>query len=523
MNKSVIARGPSVKLAKRFSSQEGASAAIFNTLPQLLIDHANLPMTAKRLAAHLASAGHLFEHGSQVVRIVRTREGERIERLNAYSVVVETHQVCRPVEEKVRRGEVVREDKTLPMPVAHLYLNLGQDLGLPILKGICVAPLLSDDGSINCSAGYDKASGLWCVGVDNPTICDRPAVEDAKSALQLIRRMFASFPFADSVRLNTDLGSIVDLSKGPGADESGLLVALMTAYCRPSLSLAPALLIRAPQLSGSGAGKGLLVHAIAEIAFAKRPKAFTSRGDRQELTKRIESALMQCDPMVFLDNCNSELLVSNVLAQVLTENSVNTRPLGQSKMTPLTTNAFVVVTGNAVQLSEDLTRRFLIVDLDAKCENPELRKFDQRFEALITANRSEIVAALLTVWRWGRRNRIEPGLPLGSFEQWASWCRDPLLALGCCDPAQRIADLKAQDPQRQKISDFFQAWHASHGSTPVKYRDLDPSVSCLLEGNAQTRVARLLALENTRAGGFVLEAIKPQGRWGKKHYVVRLS
>jgi hypothetical protein len=55
----------------------------------------------------------------------------------------------------------------------------------------------------------------------------------------------------------------------------------------------------------------------------------------------------------------------------------------------------------------------------------------------------------------------------------------------------------------------------------VKFRDIDPGVRCLLEGNDQTRVARLQALENARAGGFVLEAIKPQGRWGKKKYRVR--
>ena len=35
------------------------------------------------------------------------------------------------------------------------------------------------------------------------------------------------------------------------------------------------------------------------------------------------------------------------------------------------------------------------------------------------------------------------------------------------------------------------------------------------------RVARLQALENTRSGGFVLETIKPLGKWGKKAYVLR--
>ncbi len=76
---------------------------------------------------------------------------------------------------------------------------------------------------------------------------------------------------------------------------------------------------------------GLLVHALAKIAVAQKPKAFTCRGDRQELAKRIESALMRSDPTVFLDNCNHETLVSNLLAQVITEGEVSVRPLGQSK------------------------------------------------------------------------------------------------------------------------------------------------------------------------------------------------
>jgi hypothetical protein len=509
------------ELARVIRPQDEASAAFFTTLPLLLVERANLPSTAKQLAAYLARAGHLFQRGSQVVRVVHSAEGKRIESLNADSVILEAHKVCQPAEDKSRRGQMVREKITLPTRVARLYLKLGEDLNLPVLKGICAAPLLGDDGSINGWAGYDKASGLWCTGVDTPAVAPKPTREEAANALRAIRTLFASFPFADSDRVETNLGTLVNLSKGAGADESTFLVALLTALCRPSLPLAPALLIRAPQLSGSGTGKGLLVHALSEIAFAQRPTAFTSRGDGQELSKRIESALMQSGPILFIDNCNDETLVSNVLAQVITEASVIARLLGQSKMTPLSTGAFIVVTGNAVQISEDLARRFLIVDLDAKCENPEQRRFDQDFDASIRTRRSEIVCALLTIWRWGRQNRTQPGTPLGSFEQWALWCRDPLVALGCADPAVRIAELKAQEPKREAISDLFEAWYAAHGSVPVKFRDLDPRVSCFLGGNAQSRVTRLQRLENTRAGGYILEVITPLGKWSKKKYAVR--
>ena len=79
MNKSLFPREASGELAIRVSPQEEASAAVFMRLPQLVVDHANLPMTAKHLATHLARAGHLFERGSQIVRIVHTREGVRQE------------------------------------------------------------------------------------------------------------------------------------------------------------------------------------------------------------------------------------------------------------------------------------------------------------------------------------------------------------------------------------------------------------------------------------------------------------
>src|SRR5947199_10151817 len=143
-----------------------------------------------------------------------------------------------------------------------------------VSKGFCAAPLLSVDGSINCSAGYDRASGLWCLGADAPPISSKPTTEDARNLLRFVHGTFASFPFADSARLEANGGgAMLDVSKDPGAEESAFVVALMTAVCRPSLPLAPALLIRAPQPSGSGPRDGPLVRAMVETAFGVRPTA----------------------------------------------------------------------------------------------------------------------------------------------------------------------------------------------------------------------------------------------------------
>jgi len=112
------------------------------------------------------------------------------------------------------------------------------------------------------------------------------------------------------------------------------------------------------------------------------------------------------------------------------------------------------------------------------------------------------------------------GIPLGSFERWSTWCRDPLLALGCVDPVQRAADIKSDDPHRQRIFEFLQAWYAQHGSKPIKLRDLDVRVSAILAGSRQKLATSIRNLEGARAGGFVMSVTRPQGRWGAADYAV---
>jgi hypothetical protein len=138
--------------------------------------------------------------------------------------------------------------------------------------------------------------------------------------------------------------------------------------------------------------------------------------------------------MVFLDNCNAEQLSSNVLAQIITESTVMTRLLGQSKMVPLTTNAFIVLTGNALRISEDLARRVLGLEPRCRCENPEQRSFNENFSASIREHRGRPARSRPHYLAQGRQASFEPGMPLGGFDQWASWCRDPLLSAGLPGP-----------------------------------------------------------------------------------------
>ena len=102
---------------------------------------------------------------------------DRSATLNMHSTVIAAHAVCRPVIERVIRGQLVREPVTLPNRVAMLYLNLSGSRGLPNLRGICAAPLLSDVCSTS-GAGFPSVPALLTATSSLPK---RPTVRSMRS------------------------------------------------------------------------------------------------------------------------------------------------------------------------------------------------------------------------------------------------------------------------------------------------------------------------------------------------------
>jgi hypothetical protein len=212
-------------------------------------------------------------------------------------------------------------------------------------------------------------------------------------------------------------------------------------------------------------------------------------------------------------------LRSDTLASVLTERPARVRLLGVSRMVPLNSTAFVAVTGNGLTVTEDLARRFNLCQLDARCEDPEQRPFGAGFLERIERQRAALLAAGLTIWRFGRQNAasLRRGKSLGSFEVWARWCRDPLLALGCQDPVERIEVLKANDPRRQRIAELFEAWWGQHGSSPQKVNQLAEVVIRIADppgGASSSRASGIGPIGPIGRGGLGLSVLCPTGTGG---------
>jgi putative DNA primase/helicase len=522
----VGAKGKAERPINGHANAEFAEVTSDEPSPELVINEADPTAAAKQLAALIARRNDVLFNGYAPVRIaVEADELPRAIELTTEFIRVYAHKICRPVKLREKKdkktGEIGIEKIPVPLSkdIAQLYLNgLEGEWGLASFRGIATAPILRDDGSIRIAAGYDSNTGLWCHNIPDLEIPEHPTEAQAREALRYLREFFQTFPYADGARLLDEWLSveITDFNQPIGLDESTFLVALLTAVCRQSLELAPAFLVRAPTFSGAGTGKGLAVKAKCIVASGARPAAFTSGHDSEEFDKRLTSSLVEARPAVFLDNFNAKELKSDILASCLTEYPAMVRPMGQTKMVPLHTRTFVAITGNAIDIAEDMARRIIVANFDARMESPETRQFAPGFLDDVFAARSQLLAAALTIWRWGRQAKLKRGKPLGSYELWARWCRDPLLALGCRDPIDRLTEIKAADPRRRMLVTLFEAWWTIHGDATLKATDLNHEVVALIPSRSETPSRQVVASflrkrTNARVGGYLLEHASDTG------------
>lgn len=325
---------------------------------------------------------------------------------------------------------------------------------LPVLNGLARQPYLRPDASLVRSAGYDPETGMF--GVFNAaafSIPEFPNRKDAEAALEVLHDLLTEFSFARE------------------ADRAGALAAILTATVRASLPLAPMFHARAHM---PGSGKSYLCQLITAFATPQRGTPTTFPGDDEECRKLLLAELMRAPAVVEFDNLTGDLVPHKSLCTALTSEFMAGRILGLSKTVSVSTRVLMLSSGNNVDPVRDMVRRCISIHLAPQCEIPAARSFHRpHLIREVLQDRGRYVSAALTlICAWVAAGRPkEECRPLGSYEEWSSFCRQPLLWLGINDPADSIFEAMMEDPERDILLRFLDAWMHTFGKTSAMVRD----------------------------------------------------
>jgi hypothetical protein len=208
----------------------------------------------------------------------------------------------------------------------------------------------------------------------------------------------------------------------------------------------------------AGTGKSYLVDTFAVIATGRLCPVITALKSVEETEKRLGAIILSGIPMVSLDNSTHDL-EGEFLCQVAERPVVKVRILGYSETPDCEVHTAVYGTGNNVTFRGDMVRRGLVCNLETLDERPELRRFKRNTLRQAGANRATYVAAGLTIMRaYLAAGAPEVCGPFGSYAEWSTMVRSPLVWLGEPDPVASVDKTQAEDPVLAELRELGEWW-----------------------------------------------------------------
>jgi putative DNA primase/helicase len=324
----------------------------------------------------------------------------------------------------------------------------------PIVAGIITSPTLRRDGSLLAVEGYDPASGLLVVGPlpEMPLVAARPTREDAERAIRILDGLLGGFPWVDE------------------PSHSVALSGLISPVVRAMLDCVPLHGSSAPM---SGSGKSYLWDLVAAIATGDMMAIISVGSTSEEMEKRIDAQVIEGASLWSMDNV-SVPLGGDGLCLAIERWMYKPRILGKSEMKERRNIWTMFATGNNLRFKDDVTRRVIRAELDAKMERPELRDFKDKPLERILENRGLYLWAALTVVRAyqvaGRPGRL--GWIGDTFGAWSDNVRSALVWLGYDDPVLSIEAVRETDPTRLARRALFQAMFNAYGEQEMVAADI---------------------------------------------------
>jgi hypothetical protein len=400
-----------------------------------------------------------FDLGDELV-VITAKGAEHIGEGKESSLLMRLGSAVRYYAE-VKQGEgYINKPKDPPTKMLQAIIKTPRVRELKPLKAVINAPTITPDGTLITRLGYNAVSELYLIPDTKQkqhVVSMSPSDKEVREAVEFVMSPFREFTFENE----TNRGC--------------LLAALLTAVTRPSLRTAPIIGFDAPT---AGSGKSLLAKCIGILATGDVP-AMSPPVDDVELQKALFSAQMAGKTLFILDNVVKPV-ISDALTSITTQSISEGRILGKSETREIPNRMLVVVTGNQLQVSNDLARRMLKVRIDADSERPYLRKFAFTPEQVVTDTRQEMVAACLTIIRGAIVSGHKEKEAIGDFLDWDRAVRTPVCWVSKVlyggsefgDPKDVMIELEEDGEDNSLTDDFFEAIEANFGDDAFTAKEL---------------------------------------------------
>lgn len=416
---------------------EQAKAALFESYPDEILQRHGQLVRPTRLGARVSEDGVRHQAGATV--LVEVNEPWLRKRMA---------QSATWYRKTVQKGGSPK-DKAAdpPLAVARTVLSDQGEWPFHNLVSVVAAPTLDvATGKVVDRPGIDPETGLLAV-FDAGAF---PRVErglDRDGAERRLRRaehsLFREMPFVD------------------GPSRAVAMSALVCGLVRATMATCPMQLFDA---AAAGTGKSMMADVVGIIASGVRPSAATWTPSDEENEKRLASMLRSGPPVALFDNLDAsrgDRLGGNQLNVMLTQDPARIRILGRTEEMVVNTRVLMLATGNNMVVHADACRRVVKCRLDARCPDPERRRFDWDPKRVAERDRGRIVADLLSALA-AYYDAGRPADPphLGSFEAYTP-VRGLMLWCGYDDPVDTIDDVKATDHARSEALAALETWRAA--------------------------------------------------------------
>lgn len=395
----------------------------------------------------LAETGLYYVSGGQLSRLVPLHGSIQCEVINFQTLYV----VLSELIEWQRQNQKGEWATCNPPPhLVNAVINTQHRNHLRTLQGIAHQPYFDANEQLVTTPGFNPGTGIYaCFGGDQYEISGFSKA-DAQDAFEKLKAELAEFEFERP----EDLAAAVS--------------AILTAVIRPGLPLAPAFNINA---ASSGSGKSYLANLVVLFATPSHPYVTSYPTTATEAIKVILAMLLEKPPVILFDDMQTDGKPFGAINKALTSQTTTERRLGTSGTATARTNALFLGTGNNKSPIKDMRRRVVTIRLAPKCVQ---RNFVRKPHKQIAKHRAVYIGFALTIIQaFLLHNKRDDTLtPVGSYDEWSRFCREPLIWLGDPDPASSLIKQVRDNTDNEALGVFLKLWRDLYGDESMMVREV---------------------------------------------------